>query len=263
MIDPNDPPEVQVAKQTRIIEALMQRAGRQKELGGSAYQAFQSAIELQQKVAAQSLELESVRHETERTRRNLTQALSAMEEGLALFFDGRLDVCNDLFRNLLPDIADRLTPEILEDPPRSSEVLGASTRFAGRMARVRSSPSSSLGSVSRLGSRWVSSWPVRSKGMLRSERLPPSASAWRAAVDSLRVSASSARAPRLGQRRGSHDAASLSLSLPLCALWPLVQSASRHPESTVCAGQAPGGRAGELQDSREGANPNPDRSPDP
>lgn len=112
MIDPNDPPEVQVAKQTRIIEALMQRAGRQKELGGSAYQAFQSAIELQQKVAAQSLELESVRHETERTRRNLTQALSAMEEGLALFFDGRLDVCNDLFRNLLPDIADRLTPEL-------------------------------------------------------------------------------------------------------------------------------------------------------
>jgi signal transduction histidine kinase/ActR/RegA family two-component response regulator len=112
MINPDDPPEVQVAKQARIINALMHRAGRQKEFGGSAYHAFQSAIELQQKVAAQSLELESVRHETERTRRNLTQALSAMEEGLALFFDGRLDVCNDLFRNLLPDIADRLTPEL-------------------------------------------------------------------------------------------------------------------------------------------------------
>jgi signal transduction histidine kinase len=110
LIDPNEPVDVQLARQAKIIDALMRRAGRQKEVGGSAYRAFQSAIELQQKVAAQSLELESVRHETERTRRSLVQALSAMEEGLAVFFEGKLDVCNELFRNLLPDIADKVKP---------------------------------------------------------------------------------------------------------------------------------------------------------
>ena len=108
MIDPDDLPDVQLRKQAKIIDALMRRAGRQKVLGGSAYHAFQSAIELQQQVAAQSRELETVRHETERTRRNLSQALSAMEEGFALFFDGHLDVCNDLFRNLLPDVSEHV-----------------------------------------------------------------------------------------------------------------------------------------------------------
>ncbi|WP_300036696.1 PAS-domain containing protein [uncultured Roseobacter sp.] len=110
MIDPNDTPDVQVAKQTRIIDALIRRAGRQNGINRSAYQAFQSAIELQQQVAAQSRELESVRHETEQTRISLTQALSSMEEGFALFFDGQLGVCNELFRNLLPDVSDRLEP---------------------------------------------------------------------------------------------------------------------------------------------------------
>lgn len=110
MIDPNDPPEVQVAKQTRIIDALIRRAGRQRGMNRSAYQAFQSAIELQQQVAAQSLELETVRHETEQTRISLAQALSSMEEGFALFFDGRLGVCNELFRDLLPDVSERLVP---------------------------------------------------------------------------------------------------------------------------------------------------------
>ncbi|WP_298919161.1 PAS-domain containing protein [uncultured Roseobacter sp.] len=110
MIDPQDPLELQLSKQAKIIDALMRRAGRQRELSGSAYQAFQSAIELQQKVAAQSRELETVRHETERTRHSLAQALSAMEEGFALFYDGRLDVCNDLFLNLLPDVAGEVLP---------------------------------------------------------------------------------------------------------------------------------------------------------
>lgn len=110
MIDPNDPADVQIAKQARIIDALIRRAGRQKGMNRSAYQAFQSAIELQQQVAAQSLELENVRHETEQTRISLTQALSSMEEGFALFFDGRLGVCNDLFRNLLADVSEELVP---------------------------------------------------------------------------------------------------------------------------------------------------------
>ncbi|MFK7751802.1 MAG: PAS-domain containing protein [Sedimentitalea sp.] len=110
MIDANDPPQIQVEKQARIIDALVRRARRQIDVSPSAYRAFQSAIELQEKVAAQSLELESVRVERERTRRTLAEALSSMEEGFALFSDGQLNVCNDLFKGLLPDISHKVVP---------------------------------------------------------------------------------------------------------------------------------------------------------
>ena len=117
MIDPQDAPDIQIAKQAKIIEALMRRANRQKDVGPSAFRAFQSAIELQQQVAAQSrdleraaTELESVRHERERTRKSLAEALSSMEEGFALFTSGKLDLCNDLFLNLLPDVSSQVVP---------------------------------------------------------------------------------------------------------------------------------------------------------
>ncbi|MEM8956951.1 MAG: ATP-binding protein [Pseudomonadota bacterium] len=117
LVDPNDAPEVQIAKQAKIIDALMRRANRQKDVGPSAFRAFQSAIELQQQVAAQirdlaraETELESARYERERTRRNLIEALSSMEEGFALFTSGQLDLCNDLFSGLAPDIASEIVP---------------------------------------------------------------------------------------------------------------------------------------------------------
>lgn len=110
MIDPFDPPQLQVEKQARIIDALVRRASRQNEVGPSAYRAFQSAIDLQRQVAAQSLELETVRTERERTRKTLVEALSSMGEGVALFSDERLNICNDLFLGLLPDIQHKIIP---------------------------------------------------------------------------------------------------------------------------------------------------------
>ncbi|QRF64904.1 hybrid sensor histidine kinase/response regulator [Ponticoccus alexandrii] len=117
LIDPDEPLETRLERQNKIINALVRRATRQNDIGQTAYSAFQSAIELQAQVAAKNrdleratTELESVRVERERTRKNLDEALSAMGEGFALFTEGRLDVCNDLFRNILPDISPRLTP---------------------------------------------------------------------------------------------------------------------------------------------------------
>ena len=117
MIDPEDPPETQIFKQSKIIDALIRRAGRQREVSRSAYSAFQSAIDLQEKVAAQSRDLEraaselaSARYERERTRKNLADALATMEEGFALFRATLLDVCNDLFRALLPDVSGQIEP---------------------------------------------------------------------------------------------------------------------------------------------------------
>ncbi|MBU7321159.1 PAS-domain containing protein, partial [Paenibacillus oleatilyticus] len=39
-----------------------------------------------------------------------TEALDAMEGGFALFHDGRLQVCNDLFKSILPDLSARILP---------------------------------------------------------------------------------------------------------------------------------------------------------
>ncbi len=124
MIDPHDPLEVQIEKQTKIIEALIQRANREHDVGGSAYTLFQSAIALQGEVWEKTKDLERALHTLGRasneleiteyafkqTQRNLAVALDAMEGGFALFSDDRLEICNDFFRNLVADIADMVTP---------------------------------------------------------------------------------------------------------------------------------------------------------
>ncbi|SLN69607.1 hybrid sensor histidine kinase/response regulator [Ruegeria meonggei] len=117
MLNPDDPLEIQVSKQAKIIDALMRRANRQKDVGPSAFLAFQSAIELQQQVMEQSrdleratTELESARYEREQTRKSLVKALSSMEEGFALFTDGELNLCNELFQAIFPDISEIVGP---------------------------------------------------------------------------------------------------------------------------------------------------------
>ncbi|MEM9440765.1 MAG: ATP-binding protein [Pseudomonadota bacterium] len=117
LIDPKEPLEAQLLRQTKIIDALMRRAGRQKSMDFSAFSAFQSAMELQERVDAQSrdleratTELESARYERERTRKSLIEALSSMEEGIALFYDDKLEICNELFQRLLPDVTECLRP---------------------------------------------------------------------------------------------------------------------------------------------------------
>lgn len=115
--DHNQSSAEQLARQAKIIDALVRRASRQNDVGLTAYSAFQSAIELQAQVAAKTrdlelaaTELESVRYDHNRMRENLDDALAAMEGGFALFAGDQLAVFNDLFRSFLPDISDRLTP---------------------------------------------------------------------------------------------------------------------------------------------------------
>ncbi|WP_120634948.1 PAS-domain containing protein [Ruegeria sp. EL01] len=117
MLNAEDPAELQIAKQAKIIDALVRRANRQKDVGPSAFRAFQSAIELRQRVMEQSrdleratTELESARYEREQTRKSLVKALSSMEEGFALFTDGHLNLCNDLFQTIFPDVPELVSP---------------------------------------------------------------------------------------------------------------------------------------------------------
>ncbi|NRP75434.1 Sensor histidine kinase RcsC [Ensifer psoraleae] len=124
MINPDEPYEIQIAKQAKIIEALINRAERGHEVGSSAYSLFESAIALQAEVwektkdlekaldtlGKASSELEIAYQAQERIQRNLADAMVAMEGGFALFSEERLQVCNAQFRHLLPDIEPLIKP---------------------------------------------------------------------------------------------------------------------------------------------------------
>lgn len=124
MIDPSDDLSIQVEKQAKIIKALMDRANHQHELGGSAYSLFQSAIGLQNAVSEKSRDLEkalttlgrasnkleSSEEARAKTQRTLADALESMEGGFAHFAEGKLQVFNDFFKRLIPDVTQIIQP---------------------------------------------------------------------------------------------------------------------------------------------------------
>ncbi|MBI6629160.1 hybrid sensor histidine kinase/response regulator [Pontibaca sp. S1109L] len=129
MIDKNLPPEIQVKKQLRIIDALIRRADREQDFGGSPYSLFQSAVSLQGEVwektrdlelaldtlGKASVVLESTEHARDQMQRNLADTLDIMDGGFALFSAGKLEICNDVFRSLIPDITARITSNLTLD----------------------------------------------------------------------------------------------------------------------------------------------------
>lgn len=122
MIDPREPLEDQVRRQEKIIEALIQRASREHDVGSSAYSLFQSAIALQGEVWEKTRDLQQAldtlgrasnqlkisEYAREQTERNLADALEAMEGGFALFTEGKLEICNDQFKTMVPDMAEAI-----------------------------------------------------------------------------------------------------------------------------------------------------------
>lgn len=122
MIDPSEPLERQVERQEKIIEALIQRASHEHDVGSSAYSLFQSAITLQGEVWEKTRDLEKAldtlgrasnqlkiaEYAREQTERNLADALDAMEGGFALFTEGKLEICNDQFKSMVPDVTETI-----------------------------------------------------------------------------------------------------------------------------------------------------------
>jgi len=126
MIDPHDSPERQVEKLQKVVKALMWRVEQSTEKGGTPYAMFQTAINLENEVQARTValqdtlaeledthgELTRALQEAEQSRQNLLDALEAMNEGFALFSDGRLVICNERFKNLLSDVSARIVEGI-------------------------------------------------------------------------------------------------------------------------------------------------------
>jgi two-component system, sensor histidine kinase len=115
----------QIRKLEKINRALMGRVERSMDFSGGAFSLFQTAILLEDKVKARTLDLErtletlsdaytrleDVRDDAEMAKQNLTAAIEAVSEGFALFdVEEKLVMCNAPFRLLMPDIGDELLP---------------------------------------------------------------------------------------------------------------------------------------------------------
>ncbi len=122
LINPEDSLERQVEKLQKIVRSLMQRVEQSSEMGATPYALFQTAINLENRVNLRTADLQNAlddlshTHEelsraladAESSRQNLLDALEAMSEGFALFSDDALVICNERFRRLLPDVADKI-----------------------------------------------------------------------------------------------------------------------------------------------------------
>ncbi len=123
MIDPSQPLDEQVRKLRKINDVLMMRVERSTDISGSAFALFQTAISLENEVHARTQDLQQALDDLGQTntrlqqahqeavaaRRDLANALEAVQEGFALFGgDDNLVMCNRRFRMLFPDASQKI-----------------------------------------------------------------------------------------------------------------------------------------------------------
>lgn len=125
ILNPDDPPDRQIAKLMTISRVLMRRVEQISDDGGAAYAQFQRAALLEDQVRQRTRELEraldllnasnaalqEANRETERARQNLADAIETVQEGFALFGpDDVMVMCNTRFCVQLADVRPHLRP---------------------------------------------------------------------------------------------------------------------------------------------------------
>ncbi|MTH34676.1 response regulator [Paracoccus limosus] len=118
LIDPTAPPQANVEKLLVIAEALMLHNEQQHAGSGLAFEEFRRAAVLEDRVRQRTQDLEATlkllnqaNAAAEQARRDMAQALEAIEEGFALFdARGTLVMCNSRFCRALPDVKPLMVP---------------------------------------------------------------------------------------------------------------------------------------------------------
>lgn len=125
LLDPSDDLERENEKLRRITAVLMNRIEQEIAHNGPGYANFQLASALEEQVRARTKDLDdalkmlsisnariqAARQEAEQARKDLYDALEAVQEGFALFDpDDVLILSNSRFCALLPDVANKLGP---------------------------------------------------------------------------------------------------------------------------------------------------------
>ncbi|MTH64276.1 hybrid sensor histidine kinase/response regulator [Paracoccus shanxieyensis] len=112
LIDPDAPASANVEKLLIIADALMRNSEQNNGDRSAAFEEFHRAAVLEDRVRQRTRDLEATLEllnqanaATERARRDLSQAIEAIEEGFALFdAAGALVLCNSRFCRALPDV---------------------------------------------------------------------------------------------------------------------------------------------------------------
>jgi PAS domain-containing protein len=127
LIDPADGPERNTEKLLIIADALMRQVEQASGARGAAYEQFQRAALLEERVRQRTRDLEQTlrllsdanaqlseaSRDAERARRDLAEAIEAVEEGFALFDAAEtLVMCNSRFCRALGDVRDQLRPGV-------------------------------------------------------------------------------------------------------------------------------------------------------
>jgi len=125
LLSPGDTPERQREKLLIIADALMRRVEAATDAGGAAYAEFQRAALLEDQVRSRThdlnralealnrshAQLTEATREAQTARRNLADAIGAVDEGFALFGpDEKLVMCNAQFCAHFPDVQPHLQP---------------------------------------------------------------------------------------------------------------------------------------------------------
>ncbi|MCZ4094228.1 hybrid sensor histidine kinase/response regulator [Sinorhizobium psoraleae] len=177
LIDPDAHPERNTEKLLTIAEVLMRQVEQASGERGIAYEQFQRAAQLEERVRQRTSDLEATlkvlndtnarlaeaNHATERARRDLADAIEAVEEGFALFDAGEILVMyNSRFCCDLQDVRAVLHPglpfaDYIEACSRSSFLaLPEGEAPAGWMAtRMQRHHARSVFQVALVGDRWL------------------------------------------------------------------------------------------------------------
>ncbi|WJS86622.1 PAS-domain containing protein [Paracoccus sp. TOH] len=120
LIDRNDDAAQNLEKLLVIAEALMRHSEERRDENNAAFEEFRRAALLEERVRQRTRDLEATLERlnaanatAERARRDLSQAIEAIEEGFALFdAEDRLVLCNSRFCADLSDVHQALAPGI-------------------------------------------------------------------------------------------------------------------------------------------------------
>ncbi|RJK98867.1 PAS-domain containing protein, partial [Paracoccus siganidrum] len=125
LVDPSEPPQIQIDRLKTIAAALMRRVEMQTDRNGADYAQFERAAMLEEQVRRRTAELEralallnesnaklsTANHEIEAARRDLASAIEAVQEGFALFgVDDVLLLFNGRFCWQMPEVRAQLRP---------------------------------------------------------------------------------------------------------------------------------------------------------
>jgi signal transduction histidine kinase len=177
LIDPADSAERNTEKLLTIAEVLMRQVEQASGARGAAYEQFQRAAMLEERVRQRTRDLEmtlqvlsdtnarlaEASRAAERARRNLADAIEAVDEGFALFDSAEmLEMYNSRFCRDLPDVRAMLQPglpfaDYVEAVSRSSSLaLPNDEAPAAWMAkRMQNHRARSVFTVALSGDRWL------------------------------------------------------------------------------------------------------------